>query len=233
LIISLILSSTIACSNIQSTSTIPTQTHHVHTYKKKKAQDVNNIKSPKVNNYSNSVDLLRDFKIYNTTNISAKKDDNNDQTWTKETVLATMSFVFSLFTLFWTEFKEKKNKIIDYKENFWLKQTLFPPFIQSITSLVKESSDALVKLNFNSTKFMTEYFIPKKNQIEDISRLFISHSKSFEPAVYKILTDLDDELSDSINNGILIGSDVTNAINKAYILFVAELDRVIDSSKTK
>lgn len=147
-------------------------------------------------------------------------------------IIGLLGFLFGLVNFYYARYLEISKDIDTYRREFWLKQVLFPGYIESLKSLITDARKHIETSNGNPVMLQTS-LLPHFNKVRDGSNFFVSYQADFNTAVEELIDNFDDALSDHAknNNGVVDASTLFIKLQSFVDEVFYKLDAIYSEDK--
>ncbi|MGL6286861.1 hypothetical protein [Aeromonas hydrophila] len=191
-----------------------------------------------INNYNNSPNLFHDDSSASDkliANIAKNITDNEkDKGFSLGDYLGLLGFLFGLANFYYARYLEISKEIDTYRREFWLKQVLFPGYIDNLKLLITDARTHIDASNGDPVKLWT-CLLPHFNKVRDGSNFFISYQADFNLKINGLIDDLEDSLSEHANqnNNIVDASALFRQLQSFVDQVFYMLDEIYSGDKEK
>jgi hypothetical protein len=191
-----------------------------------------------INNYNNLPNLFYDDNRPSDKLIAdiAKNMVNTDKDkgFSLGDYLGLLGFLFGLANFYYARYLEISKEIDTYRREFWLKQVLFPGYIDNLKLLITDARTHIDASNGDPVKLWT-CLLPHFNKVRDGSNFFISYQADFNLKINGLIDDLEDSLSEHAtqNNNIVDASALFRQLQSFVDQVFYMLDDIYSGDKEK
>lgn len=191
-----------------------------------------------INNYTSPPNLFYDESRTSDKLISdiAKNIVNADKEkgFSLGDYLGLFGVLFGFANFYYARYLEISKEIDTYRREFWLKQVLFPGYIDSLKLLITDARTHIEASNGDPVKLWT-CLLPHFNKVRDGSNFFTSYQSDFNTQVDGFIDNLEDSLSEhaNINNNIVDASVLFEQLQLFVDQVFYMLDNIYSGDKEK
>lgn len=152
-------------------------------------------------------------------NLTSKPEKNG---FSFSDILGFLGAVGAFLNFCYVRYSEISKSRQSYRDEFWLRQVLFPSFISHVQGLVANARETLTCCEGDATKLSIALRAPF-NSIRDESVLFNTYSVSFQDRINSAIDDIDERIGD-------ISEESDNKITNAdYMLLLQDFTKKVFS----
>lgn len=156
--------------------------------------------------YENDDEQNKLIKILST-NISKIANDKNESSFGLSDILGILGFIFGFVNFYYARYTDISKELDTYRREFWLKQVLFPGYIDNLKSLITDARACMEACNGSPVELSRD-LLGHFNKVRDGSNFFNSYRNDFNAVIEQLIDDFDDKLADhaKANNNVIDAS---------------------------
>ncbi|OLF60228.1 hypothetical protein BTN33_01375 [Aeromonas veronii] len=152
-------------------------------------------------------------------------DEQNIFSW--QNIFSALGVIGALFNFAYTKFRDDKAERKSYRDDYWLRQVLFPVIIDLMKDITNNSRKALHDCDCQFEIFYAGYLLEKLNEISDNSILLLSSDVGFPSFMNEQIELIEEQLTTaSEEDGVLLGDVLLDTISNFVNVVFARLNKI-------
>ncbi|WP_141108780.1 hypothetical protein [Aeromonas veronii] len=175
--------------------------------------------------------LIDNYLFFSNGNVGAVKsekepsDEQNIFSW--QNIFSALGVIGALFNFAYTKFRDDKAERKSYRDDYWLRQVLFPVIIDLMKDITNNSRKALHDCDCQFEIFYAGYLLEKLNEISDNSILLLSSDVGFPSFMNEQIELIEEQLTTaSEEDGVLLGDVLLDTISNFVNVVFARLNKI-------
>lgn len=171
--------------------------------------------------------LIDNYVVLSDYSESKKDADEDDDSFSVANILSALGVIGAILNYLYTKTRDNRADIRGYRDEYWLRQVLFPVVIDSLKDITKDSRKALQDCNGAFSEFYSSYLLDKLNEISDNSILLLSNDRGFSEFIEAQVEVIEQRLTTASEEDNILSSEILlNVISEFVNEVFSRLDKI-------